>query len=274
MRPDLFRQTAVDRLTSPDQLDRLMRVTSPKGWVALLAVAALIVAGIAWSILGTLTTTVRAAGVLVRGSGTYNITASADGRIAAINAARGDIVRPGQTVAMVERPGSGPLPVTSPFPGPVRVLEVVADLWEHAAPGTPLLNVEEIAQPLIAIVYLPAAEAHVVRPGMAVRLSPAGVQPETSGFLLGRVTTVAPFPSTRRGMTVFLQNDTLAQHLYAAAGGTPVEVHVALPHGTTLDELTWSTGRPGPAIESGTLASADITIAAQRPLSLILPVFR
>mgnify|MGYP001380126384 CR=1 FL=1 len=274
MRHDLFRQQAVDRLTSPDQLDRLMRVTSPKGWVALLALAGIIVAGVVWSIVGTVSTTVRAEGVLLRGTGTYNITAPADGRVAAIKVARGDTVQPGQVVAMLDRSGSAAVPIVNPFPGPVRVLEVVVDLWEYATPGSAVLNVEEIDKPLIAVFYLPASEAHQVRPGMAVRLSPAGVPPQTSGFLMGRVKAVAQFPSTKRGMTVLLENETLAQHLFAASGGTPVEVEVALPHGRTFDQLTWSTGAAGPAIESGTLASGDITVATQRPLSLVLPVLR
>jgi hypothetical protein len=35
----LFRQAALERLSSPEQLDQLVRVTHPLGWLALLALS-------------------------------------------------------------------------------------------------------------------------------------------------------------------------------------------------------------------------------------------
>ncbi|MGA1194869.1 MAG: hypothetical protein ACO36I_00070 [Candidatus Latescibacterota bacterium] len=40
----IFRQAALDRLSSPDQLDQLMRVTTPKGWIALMALCSVLLA--------------------------------------------------------------------------------------------------------------------------------------------------------------------------------------------------------------------------------------
>jgi HlyD family secretion protein len=42
----LLRKASLERLSSPEQLDMIMRVTSPLGWVALVAIGVLIVAGI------------------------------------------------------------------------------------------------------------------------------------------------------------------------------------------------------------------------------------
>jgi HlyD family secretion protein len=44
MQKSLFRQEAMDKTLSPDELDRLMRVTGPKGWLALIALLALVAA--------------------------------------------------------------------------------------------------------------------------------------------------------------------------------------------------------------------------------------
>lgn len=48
----LFRQSALERLSSPEQLDQLMQVTTPRGWFALIAVIALLVVGIAVAAVG------------------------------------------------------------------------------------------------------------------------------------------------------------------------------------------------------------------------------
>lgn len=60
----LFRKQALDRLSSPDQLDQLMQIVSPRSWLILVGLAALLVLCVAWSLLGTITTTVDAPGVL------------------------------------------------------------------------------------------------------------------------------------------------------------------------------------------------------------------
>ena len=41
MAGELFRKSAVEKLSSPEQLDVMMQVTSPKGWVALTGVSIL-----------------------------------------------------------------------------------------------------------------------------------------------------------------------------------------------------------------------------------------
>ena len=38
----IFRKVALERLSSPEQLDQLMQVTSPKGWLALAGLGALL----------------------------------------------------------------------------------------------------------------------------------------------------------------------------------------------------------------------------------------
>jgi len=49
--PDkLLRKASVEKLSSPEQLDMMMRVTSPMGWVAVVAIGAMIVVAIVWSV--------------------------------------------------------------------------------------------------------------------------------------------------------------------------------------------------------------------------------
>ena len=52
MQKSLFREEAMDKMSSPDELDRLMRVTDPKGWLALIALLALVAATVVWGVFG------------------------------------------------------------------------------------------------------------------------------------------------------------------------------------------------------------------------------
>jgi HlyD family secretion protein len=68
MQKSLFRQEAMDKTLSPDELDRLMRVTGPKGWLALIALLALVAAAVVWGVFGTIPVVVGAdEGVLLGG---------------------------------------------------------------------------------------------------------------------------------------------------------------------------------------------------------------
>ncbi|MCQ3930562.1 MAG: hypothetical protein DPW16_08880 [Chloroflexi bacterium] len=61
----LFRKVALDRLSSPEQLDQLMKITSPRAWLALIAIAVLLVAGALWAIFGSIPEETEGNGVLV-----------------------------------------------------------------------------------------------------------------------------------------------------------------------------------------------------------------
>ena len=63
-RRNIFRKAALDRLSSPDQLDSLLSVTSPLSWLALLAALGLLALGVVWACLGTITTRVEGQGAV------------------------------------------------------------------------------------------------------------------------------------------------------------------------------------------------------------------
>lgn len=103
MQNSLFRKVALERLSSPEQLDRMMTVTSLKGWIALAAAIFLISTFIVWSFLGTISTRVVGQGILLKSMGVYNISHSADGRIYDIKVVPGDMVKKGEIIARIDR---------------------------------------------------------------------------------------------------------------------------------------------------------------------------
>lgn len=63
----IFNRKAVDRLRSPDDLEKYVRIANPSVWVALAACAALLMGLLAWGIFGSVTTSVSGTGVVVDG---------------------------------------------------------------------------------------------------------------------------------------------------------------------------------------------------------------
>lgn len=411
MSSKVFRKVALERLSSPEQLDQLMQVTNPQGWLALAALGALLLAALAWGMLGSIPTVAAGEGILLRQGGVADLVATGTGQVAELDVQLGDQVAKGQQVgrlrqealerqiqdqhakladqnqelaalqrfateqarlsqrgraqerqnlersiatldteikllrerrtaeedllgdglitkqtllateqelnAALDRKASQVLElnglelhqletrqqldqqietrqnvlrdlelelkelqarlaeesaIVSPHNG--RVLELMVDRGDVVAPGTPILSLEVTAEELVTVLFVPAAEGKKVRPGMEARITPSTVKREEHGFMYGRVTWVAEFPSTSRGMLRLLANQELVTRLMEK--GPPIQVDVTLDRSAeTPTGFRWSSSR-GPEVEitSGTLAGGSVIVREDRPISLVLPWLR
>lgn len=100
----LFRQKSLDRLASPDRLDTMIQVTTPKGWILLLTLLALIVAVVVWGILGSIPTKVQGSAVFIRTGGLHEVVAGSDGRLTDLAVNVGERIHQGQLVARLSQP--------------------------------------------------------------------------------------------------------------------------------------------------------------------------
>ncbi len=99
----LFRKAALEKLSSPEQLDVLMRVTTPKGWLALTALGCVLALVVAWGVFGSIATRVDGRGILLRGEAVLDVTASSSGRLAEILVVPGDVIEEGQVIATIRQ---------------------------------------------------------------------------------------------------------------------------------------------------------------------------
>ncbi|MEW5986218.1 MAG: NHLP bacteriocin system secretion protein [Chloroflexota bacterium] len=269
----IFREASLERLSSPEQLDQLMRATSPKGWLALAALSSLLVAAVLWGIWGTIPTKVVGSTILLKTGGVKNVVTPFAGQVATLPVGAGALVGAGQVVATVGQPGQDEVfEVTSPYTG--RVLEVKVDQGNLVSAGASLLSLELVGDDvkLEAVMYVSPTDGKNVQPGLDVQISPSTVRPEEYGFLLGTVKAVGEFPSTFEGILRTLGSEELAQAL--AVGAAPIEIQIELlPDPTTPSGYRWSSRAGPPAeIQSGTLGTATIIVGQQRPISLVLPI--
>ncbi len=104
MADSMYREEALEELASPDELDKLMQITGPKGWFALAGLAVVVITTVLWGIYGSIPTDVTAIGVYVKSGGVQDITTPATGQIAEITVRSGDRVEQGDVVAYLNQP--------------------------------------------------------------------------------------------------------------------------------------------------------------------------
>lgn len=102
--PPLYRASAVERLSDPDQLDRLLVVTTRPIWAGLAAVWLVIAAVSIWAIAGRIPYTVDGSGLLVSAAGLREVSALGAGVVEEIPVQVGTVVEPGTVLTRVRQP--------------------------------------------------------------------------------------------------------------------------------------------------------------------------
>lgn len=99
----IFRKVALERLSSPEQLDQLLQVTDPKGWLALGALGVILVSALAWGVWGAIPTEATGEGILLRRGGVSDLVAPGAGQIEEVLVGVGDPLAKGQPVARIRQ---------------------------------------------------------------------------------------------------------------------------------------------------------------------------
>ncbi|BAI74519.1 hypothetical protein AZL_a09880 (plasmid) [Azospirillum sp. B510] len=407
-----FRKVALDRLGSPEQLDRLVSITQPSSWVALLAVVLLLAAAVVWSIVGSIPTYVNGPGLLINSGGRiYSTLSPGSGRLGALNARIGDMVQEGQVIARIVhddleqqhrnaedtvaerrhevdrqiafaateveqktaalgrrrkalatireaarqreqalgrkladeealltervvtrqsvlqtrqawnqasqevaeianqiaqldneeldlrfradqrvRDAENALgeaerrlaqigetrrmqtDIRAPASG--RVNEIQANAGALVQHGENILSIETQGNGLQLLMFADQNQGDRLKPGMEVRISPANTQREEDGTLLGVVSFVSDFPMTPEGMRAILSNAELVRSFSRSGPPFLVRVDLATDPGTASG-YRWSSSRGNRiALTSGTMATADVTVRRQAPITLAIPMLR
>lgn len=104
MERSIFRKKALEKLSSPDNIHEMVQVTSSRSWLALIALAGMTAAIMAWSILGELPKTVRGQGILIQSGGIAEVTLLGSGIVNQILVEEGDHIAKDDTIAIVAQP--------------------------------------------------------------------------------------------------------------------------------------------------------------------------
>ncbi len=99
------RRVADERLSTPDQLDQVIRVARFPYWLALGASMLVLLAAVVAAVAIKIPVTVRGDGILINVEGILAVTSSTEGRLAKLFVRLGSTIEAGDLVARLEQPG-------------------------------------------------------------------------------------------------------------------------------------------------------------------------
>lgn len=299
----IFHQKALDKLHSPEQLDKLFITTTPEGWLALATVLLLIFSGIVWSIFGSITSKVSGVGMIVDSAGIAQITHNVSGRIVETKILAGDKVTKGQVIAILEHPEleqeisrlNAELNATtartetavkvvqlnvlqeklrrnsqiiSPYDGIISEENLEVGAFVQA--GAVLANVrqDQGADDMFAILYVPVLEGKKISAGMMAQIAPGAVEAAEYGTLVGRVRAVTDYPALSENMNAWIGNKEMINWILQKTGGAAVKVTIELiKDDSTPTGYLWSSIRGAPiTITPGTAFTGTIVVKRDAPI--------
>jgi HlyD family secretion protein len=154
------------------------------------------------------------------------------------------------------------------------VVQFPAQLHTIVSAGTTVAILGFGSPRTAAVIYVPATQGKLVAKGMRANVSPTTIRPEMYGNIVGIVRSVAAYPATPNDMMRILNNQSLVSGFSQA--GPPLEVWIDLKTDpATPSGLAWTSAVGPPSrISSGTIASANVVVKQDPPITLVIPFFR
>ncbi|MEU4154305.1 HlyD family efflux transporter periplasmic adaptor subunit [Streptomyces sp. NPDC026659] len=266
-----FRQQALAKLQSPEELDLPVRLARPQGWLALGVTVVVMAAASVWAVTGSVTSTVSAPAILTHAQGSYLLQSPVAGQVTAVLAQQGDRLDANAPVLKVHT-AQGDSLIRTVAAG--RITALAATIGQIIRTGANVAAVEKVAHaddPLYATVYVPAGNAASIPAHAEVDLTVSSVPAERYGVLRGRVKSVDRTAQSAQSIAAFLGDSQLGEQFTREE--RPVAVTVKLEKSASAKSgYRWSSADGPPfRLDSMTLATGSVRLADQRPLDWLLP---
>ncbi|MGV9630024.1 HlyD family efflux transporter periplasmic adaptor subunit [Streptomyces sp. NPDC003487] len=266
-----FRQQALAKLQSPEELDLPVRLARPQGWLVLAVTVVALAAASVWAVTGSVASTVSAPAILTHGEGSYLLQSPVAGQVTAVLAEEGARL-PANAPVLKVRTAEGETTVRTVAAG--RITALAATLGQIISTGANVAAVEKVAHagdPLYATVYVPAENAAAIPAHAAVDLTVQTVPAQRYGVLRGHVKSVDRAAQSAQAIGAFLGDGQLGEQF--TRKGRPVAVTVELDTSSrTKSGYRWSSADGPPyTLTSMTLATGSIRLADQHPVDWLLP---
>lgn len=263
---DLYRKASLDRISSPEQLDKALKVTSPMSWLALAGVTLIVIVTLIWSIVGTIPVTITTPGLVSSLVGSNAIYSSETGTVVSVRVRPGDEVHLGDTILTYKNSANEIKTIYSDQVG--TVTEIVAAKDATLIPGSEVVRITPKVQAnQIVVCYVPLAQAKKIERGMTVNVSLDSLDSQSYGNMVARVVNIDAYATSTTGMSSVIGSGNYLDTTFTN-GGPVVAVACELYPGETQSGYYWSNEKGAKVtVTNGSLVTAKIVTEEVAPIS-------
>ena len=261
-------------MASPEQLDKVLTVTSPMSWLALAGITFVLVVTVIWSIVGTIPETITTKGIVSSVVGSNSVYTQDAGTVVSLRVRTGDMVHLGDPVMTYRNSSNQIVTVYSDQVGTVSALTVKMD--DTSTPGKDVIRVAPVSQaPQMVVCYVPLAQAKRLERGMEVNITLDALDSNSYGHMVARVVNIDAYPTPREGITSVTGADNYLESAFTKDGAVVAVACELLPDPQTASGYYWSNAKGASVqVQNGSLVTAKIITDEVAPITKLFSKLR
>ena len=278
MKKDVYRKAALERLATVDQLDKVMKITSPLSWLALFGITLIILTVLIWSFVGELPSTVTANGMIVSSStATNTLIANGDGTVV-FRVKEGQRVNSGDVIAEITPNGTYGEAINCVSEQYCWISNVLVDDGTAVNSGTELARIRPIPrdnQKQVIVCYVPISDIGKIDYGMIATISLTAADSSSYGHMEGRVINIDTYATSNKGIEAVVGSDNSMAALFVKEGGVCAVTLEPLVSDSSKNGYWWSNEK-GFNLEFNDkmMCTVKITTKTEKPISKLFTKFK
>lgn len=274
---NIYRKSALEKISSPEQLDKALVVTSPLSWLALAAVTIMIIATIIWSVVGTIPVTVSAPGIISSPANTNAVYMQGSGKVESVLVRESAELKPGTPILTYLAVNGDVNTVYSDQYGYVE--SVMVKKGDSVAQGSELVRVSPIISgSQVVVCYVNVNNVSKIERDKRANVFLSGADSQSYGHMNARVINVDSFASSVDSMSYVLGKNNNRTNAFMGDGSAVVAVTLELYYDSTHSTVSgyyWSNPKGAKvSVDNGTPVEVKIIVEEVAPITKLFTKLR
>lgn len=271
---DLYRKSSLDKLSNPEQLDRMIKISSPLSWLALVAVLIVIIATLIWSVAGTLPSTETVNGMIVYSDSVNAAYSDFSGVLEEYSVEVGEKVSSGDEIAKARHADGTVKSIKAELDGVLSAYSL--ETGSKILAGTEIARITpENTGSQVVVCYVPLVYAGKFETGMKVLVYPSSVDSQKYGHMEAEIVSVDEYAANTDSLAYVFGSGNMVSQLFASEGPVVSIVCKIRTDKETKSGFYWS-GDNGKelTVSNATVVSAKIIVDECAPITKFIGKFK
>ena len=264
---NIYRKSSIEKLSNPEQLDRVITITSPLSWIALIGVVIIIAVTVVWSIKGTMPSTQTVNGIVADPDSVSAFYSPNSGTVVRIMKNSGNYVKKGDDLIVVKSKTGKEFTIKANEDG--RITDCLVEEESFLYSGSEVMRyTPDIPQEQVVVCYVRVAASKSLKKDMKVLLYPMSVDSQKYGHMEASIESVGEFPVSAVNLSYVLGADNMMSDVFLNQGPVVSVICRIKPDNKTKSGYFWSSKNGGDlTISNGTFITAKIVTDESAPIT-------
>lgn len=237
---ELYRKSSMERISSPDQLDTMLKISSPMSWLALAGATLIVVVTLVWAFIGRIPMTVTTTGIVTSPDSTNAVYSNTAGTVTNVFVTRGDKIYENDVLMEVKTDRNETVQVLSDQVG--YVSEIVAPESSTITPNSEVLRLSPSTDSRqVVVCYVLTTDAQKIKRGDTAYISLSASDSKSYGHMVGRVINIDAGAASQNAQKQVLGSENNLDKNFSSDGKAVTAVTCELyPSSSSVSGYFWS----------------------------------